>query len=81
MKPRDSNSLNLSHHKEDLVKGCWEAITEHKHIWTPLAPEIEVDNEPPMTWYWCIRCGKLKLGKMIFSYGPNQKMSIKEDKP
>jgi hypothetical protein len=81
VKFRDSNSLNPPSRKKDLVKGSWEVIKECKHRWTPIAPEIGGDGDRTLTWYWCIRCGRLKLDKMIFSPGPHQKMSIKEDKP
>jgi len=53
-----------------------------KHEWTPICPE---DGEPPLaTWFWCIRCGCLKLGDEehdpTFSPGPHQKKVIVQDK-
>jgi len=47
------------------------------HEWAPIAPEI--GDEPRETWKWCIRCGRMKLGKGVFTPGPHQKKTIKED--
>ena len=55
-----------------------EGTEGHKHEWTPIAPET--GDEPRETWKWCIRCGRLKLGKMVFTPGPRQKKTVKEDK-
>lgn len=41
-----------------------------RHVWAPIAPET--GDEPCETWKWCIRCGALKLGNVIFEYGPHQ---------
>lgn len=54
-----------------------EGTEGHKHEWTPISPEL--GDEPRETWYWCIRCGRLKLGKMIFTPGPHQRKTIVED--
>jgi hypothetical protein len=47
------------------------------HKWTPIASEAcENFDEPGCVWFWCIRCGILKLGDEIFKPGPKQKMTI-----
>jgi len=54
--------------------------------WTPLAPELDLAEAGPEnleTWYWCFRCGRLRLGDeesaMYFTPGPHQEAVIKED--
>lgn len=65
----------------DLVSSS-VAFPSHKHEWTPLAREetpgdVEHDGQ---LWSWCIKCGRLKLGRMIFTPGPHQRKTIVEDR-
>ena len=40
-------------------------MSAHKHVFTPLAPEITDSSDPAdaETIKWCIRCGTLKIGE------------------
>jgi hypothetical protein len=62
-------------------------MENHKHVWTRIALETTMDDPSGDTivaadhvWKWCIRCGKLKLGKEIFTFSPHQKKAVVADK-
>jgi hypothetical protein len=58
-------------------------MTRHKHVWTSIAPEVneaELQEYDSSIWYWCIRCGRLKLDETVYSPGQHQRETIVPDK-
>ena len=53
-----------------------------KHSWTPIAPETQEDScdHDPATWYWCTKCGCMKLAGCVYKPGPNQKKNVVTEK-
>jgi hypothetical protein len=52
-------------------------MSKRDHEFTALAPERGEDDA--LMWYWCLRCGALKLGDEIFSPGKHQQPTIVPD--
>jgi len=53
------------------------AIVCTSHKFAPIAEEMNQDGG--LIWQWCIKCGRLKLGNEIFTYGSHQKNTIVAD--
>lgn len=64
------------------IVGALNHTCREKHEWTAIAPEV---GEPPLaSWFWCIRCGCLRLGDEeqdpIYKPGRHQKPIIVAEK-